>query len=203
MPAAARTPFGSWRAMSHPAPANGPRAWPRFRILPLVKRLVPILALLYATAALCAPAGWAPLRASSDASYFIGAPADPAGQSTVTLSVLASFSATQTASFNQSLTYRSTVTRYRIDCSGNRYTALGVAYYVQDMAHGKPVRRYTFDHTESQNIIPWSRLDEARGRVCRASAGQPESLDGLTPTTQTDTRHSVFSNDAGKSSAAR
>lgn len=146
-----------------------------------LKKAIPILALLYTTAGLCAPAGWVPLRASPDVSYFIDTPGNTPSGDTASVSILADFHDVRQASFDRTLAYRSTVSRYRIDCTNSRFTALGIRYYAQAMGRGQAERSYTFDHPASQNIIPWSRLADVQARVCETPGSPSESLDGLKP----------------------
>jgi hypothetical protein len=147
----------------------------------ILKKAIPILALLYTTAGLCAPAGWLPLRASANASYFVDASSKAASSGTADVSILANFNDVQQASFDRNLAYRSTVSRYRIDCASSQFTALGIRYYAQAMALGQAVRSYTFDHAASQSIIPWSRLAEVQAKVCETPATSSDNLDGLKP----------------------
>lgn len=159
-----------------------------------MKKLLPILVLSHATCAFCATPDWTPLRHSDGVDYFVASAAtrQPAS-ATPTVSVLADFKAPQTASFDTRLVYRSTVTRYRVDCASHTIAALGIRYYGRSNASGRLARRYTFEQPTAKTIISWSRFSAMQTLVCpHTDPPDQVTLDDEKPTVVQDIRHSMF-----------
>ncbi|MEO6985649.1 MAG: surface-adhesin E family protein [Paralcaligenes sp.] len=142
--------------------------------------------------------GWVPVSDSAGVNYFAkSASIKPETNAVgiIDITVKANFAAPQTASYNASLSYRSTVTMYQIDCANNFISVQNVAYYADDATRGKALKQYTFSKAKQLDIVPWSPFDDFKKYACKNLAGSAKepALEDMKPTVIHDTRKSVFS----------
>ena len=160
-----------------------------------MNRLLPSIGLL-CCAAMSHAASWVPVSNTDGVAYF----ADPGSlkaekndPALVDIQVRADFSKRQIASYDKNLSYQSTVSAYRIDCTNNFIAVLGVSYYAAGQAQGKALKRYTFDKPAQLDIVRWSMFDDLKQYACKNAAieaAQPARLEDLKPTVIHDERKS-------------